>query len=243
MISYSHKNKAILFFIIFTILIGNIHVGSANEPEEIKYEVASFSNEIFYRGNNRLVKNEIDILTGKKNNFRAQAIFNIPISIPLGDNMIQQIEDVLTNIESFDEIPYLSKRTKKTTPLFKDISIHNDFINKDGNRTIIAKVTLPPFNAVIMQFEVIKDKNFIMFKAYNIDKLKYWIVPVINEQKMLILFAGELDGKVFKCYGLGVADTGSFFLFQKTIEEEFNSRTAAIITWFHALLRTMLSGS
>ena len=243
MISYSHKNKVILFFIIFTIFIVNIHVGSANEPEEIKYEIASFSNEIFYSGNNRLVKNEIDILTRRKINFRAQTTFNIPVRIPLEDNIIQKIEDALTNVESFDEIPYLSRRTGRTTPLFRDISIHNDFINKDGNRIIIARVTLPPFNPVIMRFEIIKDKNFIMFKAYNIDKLKYWILPVINEQKMLILFAGELEGKVFQCYGLGVADTGSFFILQKAIAEEFNSRTEAIITWFHALLRTMLSGS
>ncbi|MCL2791640.1 MAG: hypothetical protein FWD87_00975 [Spirochaetaceae bacterium] len=234
-----YKNKIIFFFIIFTILICNIQ---ARESEEIKYEIVSFSNEIFYEGNNKLVKSEIERLTRRRINFKAQASFNIPVKIS-DDNLIQKIEDILTDIESFNNIPYYARRTGRRTSLFRDISIHRDYVNENGNRIIIAEVTIAPFNPTTMKFEIIKDKNFIMFRAYNIDRVKYWIVPVVNEERMLILFAGELDNNMFKCYGLGVADTGTFLVLRRVIEEEFNSRTEAIITWFHSLLRTKLSGS
>jgi hypothetical protein len=40
-----------------------------------------------------------------------------------------------------------------------------------------------------MLFEIIKDEDFIMFKAYNIDKIKYWVLSIVDEKKMLMLFA------------------------------------------------------
>jgi len=236
-----YKNYIILFFIVFTIFTGYIPA-EETATEEIKYEIAKYSNKIFYEGNNNLVKKEIDFLTRKKINFKAQTSFNIPVKLNPDENVIQKVEDILIDIESFNEIPYYSKRTGRTTTLFKDISILTDYNGENGNRIIVARVTISPFKPATMIFEIIKDNNFIMFKAYNIDKVKYWVLPIVDEKKMVIVFAGELDKNIFNCYGLGIADTGSFFILRKAIEEEFNSRTEAIINWFHSLLKIKLGG-
>ncbi|MCL2704961.1 MAG: hypothetical protein FWE72_01995 [Spirochaetaceae bacterium] len=239
----NYQYKFIIFFIIFNIFCNNIPADEAAPDEDMKYEIAKYSNKIFYEGNNDLVKKEIDLFSKKKINFKAQTTFNIPVKISLENNVIQKIEDILIDVKSFNEIPYYSKRTGKTTALFKDISILSDNVNEKGNRIIVANTTISPFKPCIMRFEIIKEKDFIMFKAYNIDKIKYWVLPIVDEQKMVILFAGELNKNIFSCYGLGVADTGSFFVFRKTVEEEFNSRSEAIINWFYSLFKIKLSGN
>jgi len=241
--NYKYKNNIILFFIIFNIFCNNIPADEAAPDDNLKYEIAKYSNKIFYEGNNDLVKKEIDLFSKKKINFKAQTTFIIPVKIPLEDNAIQKIEDILIDVESFNEIPYYSKRSGRTTSLFKDISILSDNINEKGNRIIVAKTTISPFKPCIMQFEIIKENDFIMFKAYNIDKMKYWVLTIVDEQKMVMLFAGELENNIFNCYGLGVADTGSFFIFRKTVEEEFNSRSEALINWFYSLFKIKLSGN
>ena len=167
MSNYLHKNKIFLFFIVFIIFSNNIPADETTE--EIRYEIVTYSNKIFYEGNNHLVKNEIDLFSKKKINFKAQASFNIPVKIPQEDNAIQRIEDILIDIESFNEIPYYSKRTGRTTTLFKDISILSDHVGENGNRIIVARATISPFKPATMRFEIIKDKDFIMFKAYNIE--------------------------------------------------------------------------
>ncbi|MCL2294326.1 MAG: hypothetical protein FWC36_05635 [Spirochaetes bacterium] len=228
--------RSYLFFVLF-VFFG---VTIAAAEDELKFEIANFSNRIFYEGTNPLVKNEIRAFTGRRNNFIAQATFNIPLKIPQ-DNAIQKIEDILTDVGSFNQIPYFSRRTGRTTALFRNISILSDSIDdKTGNRIIIANVTIPPFRPVDMKFEITRADNFIMFRAFNLDRARYWIFPIVDEERMFILFAGELDNKILRCYGLGVADTGSFFLFRRAIEEEFIGRAEAIINWFHSLLRTRL---
>ena len=236
--------QMILFLIIFTFLNINISADETEitvEENDIKYEIVKYSNKIYYEGNNTLVKKEIDLFTKKKVNFKAQTSFDISVKLPPDVDVIQKIEDILLDIESFNDIPYKSKRTGKTTPLFKDISVLHNHINENGNRIVVLNATISPFKPATMIFEIIIDNDFIMFKAYNIDKVKYWILSIVDEKKMVMLFAGELNKKTLKCYGLGVADTGSFFIFNKVIEEEFNGRAEAIINWFHSMLKTKLS--
>ena len=223
-----------LLIIIFSVSGFNIAA-----EEEIKSEIGKYSKTIFYNGNNPLVKKEIEDLLKRKINFKVQTTFNVNVKIPQ-ENAISEIENILTDIKSFNEIIFHSERTETTTALFKNISIIADYKNEEDERIIVADITISPFRPVLMKFTITKDNNFIMFKAYNLDKVKYWILPIVDEEKMLIICSGELEEKVFNCYGLGVADTGSFFIFRKTIEEEFIGRAQAIIDWFYALLKTKL---
>lgn len=235
--NYLYKNRIAINLIILltTIFI----INNKLHADDIKSEVGKYSTTIFYGGNNQLVKKEIEVLSKKNINFKAQISFDIPVKIPT-NNAIPQIENILTDIKSFNKIPYYSKRTGNTTSLFKSISLLNDYTNPDGERIIIAELTISPFRPVVMKFKIIKDKDFIMFKAYNVDKVKYWILPIVDEEKMLIIFSGELDKKLFKCYGLGVADTGSFFILRRAVEDEFNGRAEAVINWFYSMLKIKL---
>ena len=102
------------------------------------------------------------------------------------------------------------------------------------NRTIL------PFNPARMKYIITRDKNSIIFRATNIDKVSWWILPIISENSLLTVFAAETEGDSLECYGLGVADTGSFFFMRKRLKDAFNGRTEALIRWIYSELSTKL---
>jgi len=206
--------------------------------QEIQSEVTSYSDIIFYSGNNIIVKEEIESLSSKKINFKAQTSFTIPIKNRTG--IIERTEKALTDIETFDTIPYYSKRYKTSSPLFRDIKILVDYTENDRTRIIITEQTIPPFNPTRMKFTVIRDNDYLIFKAVNIDKISFWVFPIISENKLISFFSAEVTEKGLECYGLGVADTASFFLMRSRIKDAFDGRTESLINWIHSLLKLKL---
>ncbi len=208
------------------------------ESEQLRSEITFYSDTIFYEGKNRYVTEEIEHLTAKKINFKAQTSFIIPLKERA--NAIKEAEKALTDIELFNSIPYYSKRNDSTSPLFRDIKIIDDYTTDEGIRHILTEQTILPFNPAKMKFTVIRENNFLMFKAVNIEKVSYWIFPLIGENKLIALFSAEHTEKGLECYGLGVADTGSFLFLRKRIADAFNGRTEALINWIHSLLKYRL---
>ena len=224
------KTKICLF--IFFITSGS-HLISAQDNN-----IISFSENIFYTGNNSLVHEEIKRLNKGKVNFKAQTSFSmeVPESNLNSPDTVKKAENLLTDVNNFDNIPYYSKRHKTIYPLFKNITVLEDYLNNEENRIITAEQTIPPFKPAKIQYTIYRTDNFLFYKATNIESINWWIFPVIGKNKLIVLFSAELKGNKLECYGLGVADTGSFFFARKRIKEAFNGRTKALISWIHHVL-------
>ena len=199
-------------------------------------KVVSFSEEIFYTGSRKEIKDEIDRLNSRYINFKAQTSFSLDIADYDEKAAIDKIEKILTDVENFSDIPYYSKRHDSTYPLFKNITVLEDFKDNKGRRIISANQTIPPFKPADIRYTIEKHDDCILFKAENTENIRWWILPVITKQKLLIVFAAEIRNGRLECYGLGTADTGSFFFMRKRLKDAFNGRTESLIRWINKML-------
>lgn len=211
----------------------------------IKAEVSTFSNEIFYSGENPLVKKEIDEITKRKINFKAQTTFTIDYPLDFesknGISIIDSVINILTDIESYNYISFHSKWSGSEPYLLKDITIFKDYTDENGIRFIETEQTIFPFKPLKMLFSLVQQENFILFKVINTEPVRLWIFPILWKEKMITICTALLKrtetGYTLEFYGLGVADTGKAFLFRKA-KEEFNNRTETLINWLYNLLLT-----
>ncbi len=202
----------------YLILILFLCVSGISAQED---KVVSFSEDIFYNGNRKEIQKEIDRLMERKINFKAQTSFTLDIPETGNSSSILKIENILTDVENFINIPYYSRRHDSTYPLFRDISVLDDIVDNNGKRIITADQTILPFKPAEIRYTIEKKENFILFKAENIENIRWWILPVITKQKLLILFAAEIKNGKLECYGLGTADTRQLFLHEETAKRRF----------------------
>ena len=217
------------FFVIAVILLASVAVYSEDK-------VVSFSEEIFYTGSRKEIKDEIARLNSRYINFKAQTSFSLDITDYDKKAALDKIETILTDVKNFSDIPYYSKRHDSTYPLFKNITVLEDFKDNEGRRIISANQTIPPFKPADIRYTIEKHEDCILFKAENTENIRWWILPVITQQKLLILFAAEIKNGKLECYGLGTADTGSFFFMRQRLKDAFNGRTEALIRWINKML-------
>ncbi len=218
------------------VMLAFLAAGLSAEEEKL----LSFSEEIYYSGNRKEVEQEIKRLTKRKINFTAQTSFSLKNIKYSNKNITEQIESILSNIKSYEEIPYYSKRHKKTYPLFKNITLLKDYKENANKRIITADITILPFKPVKIKCIIEKKDNFIFFRIWNTENIRWWILPVIMKEKFLIMFSAEIDNNRINCYGLGTADTGGFFIMRSRMKEAFNGRTEAVIRWLYKKLNHSL---
>ena len=202
--------------------------------------IVSFSEEIFYNGSSLETAEEINRLIDRNINFTAQTSFTLDAPDSEDSVILDRIENILTNVKNFEHIPYYSKRHDKTYKLFKNITVLKDETNKSGARIIVADQTIPPFKPADIRYTIEKKANCILFKAENIENIRWWFLPVITQKKMLVIFSAEIIDDRIECYGLGTADTGSFFFMRKRLKDAFNGRTESLIRWIHKMLNEKL---
>ena len=201
-----------------------------------KKKLSLFPRKYFIQGSNAETAEEIKRITKRNINFKAQTSFSLHSPDSDDSAVLNRIEAVLTDVKNFENIPYYSKRHDKTYRLFKNISVLKDETDGDGARIIIADQTIPPFKPADIRYTIEKKGNCITFKAENIENIRWWILPVITQKKLLVIFSAEIvDGRI-ECYGLGTADTGSFFFMRKRLKDAFNGRTESLIRWIHKML-------
>lgn len=231
-------------FILFFILSPKIN--SLYSQPIIKAEVSTFSNEIFYSGENLLIKKEIDEIIKRSVNFKAQTTFTIDYPLDFesknGISIMDSVVNILTDIEAYNYIPFKQKNNSTGSHLFKDITILKEYTDENGIRFIEVKQTVNPFRPTKMLFSLVQQEDFIFFKVINTGPIRFWIFPILWKEKMITIFTAQLKktetGNILECYGLGVADTGKSFLFGKKAREEFNISTETLINWLYNLLLT-----
>ena len=181
-------------------------------------KVVSFSEEIFYTGNRKDIKDEIAKLNSRHINFKAQTSFSL--DIPEFDKIetADKIEAILTDVKNFSDIPYYSKRHDSTYPLFKKITVLEDYKENEGRRIILANQTIPPFKPADIRYTIEKHGDYILFKAENIENIRWWILPVITKQKLLILFAAEIKNGQAGMLRTRYCRYRELFLYEKAAE-------------------------
>lgn len=240
---YKKINPAILFLLFF---IFPPTVDFLYSQPVITAEVSTFSSKIFYSGENPLIKKEIDEIIKRNVNFKVQTIFTIGFPLDFesknGISILDSVINILTDIESYNYIPFSKKNNSTGSLLFKDVTIFKDYTNENGIRFIEAEQTISPFRPTKMLFSFVQQDDFILFKVINTEPIRFWIFPILWEEKMITIFTAHLKktetGNILECYGLGVADTGTSFLFGKKAREEFNNSTETLISWLYNLILT-----
>ncbi len=147
----------------------------------------------------------------------------------------------LQKVNNLDDTPDHSEQQNATYTLFENITVLEDYYDDMGRRIITAEQTIPPFKPADIRYTIEKKNNFIMFKAENIENIRWWIFPIITQKKLLVLFAAEIKDNKLECYGLGTADTGSFFFLRKKLKKAFNRRTESLIKWVYKMLEMELA--
>ncbi len=72
-------------------------------------KIVSFSEDIFYTGNNEETADEISRLIDRNINFKAQTSFTLNAPDSEDSAILNKIESILTDVKNFENIPYYSK--------------------------------------------------------------------------------------------------------------------------------------
>lgn len=114
----------------------------------------------------------------------------------------EKLEKILNNIPDYAGIPYWSEHNQKYYDLYKTAEIVKK--STSGNITNIdAKLYMEPFGDVCEHITVEKNKDSLLYSAYNTNNLKYSGISCVGENKLKIYIYLFKDNDKWIFYGVG----------------------------------------
>lgn len=165
-------------------------------------------------------------------NFIAEAVLVLPIQVETEQKEIDYIITLLSDIVSFDTIPYYSNQNKTWNPLFENTIIKQVHRTEDES-LIFASQMMRPFEQTEMSYAIHIQEKGVVFISKNNQPLKFNGVTVVDPGKMITnLFVESQPGYIL-LYGIGCARTFNFFgLFGNRLNAAFIGRIEAFYQWF-----------
>ncbi len=170
---------------------------------------------------NELVAAEIKEIVDLDPAYLAEVIQIRPIKG--NEDIIEKTRDILVDIPSYVGIPYWSERHECYFDLYEDGKIDSHEIN-DNKEHIIAMLEMPPIGNIDTDITILKNKDFLLYKNTNLNKLYVNGVKCISKKNMRSVIIIYQEGDNWILYGIGGVEAPSLFFLKKRIEVSFMNR-------------------
>lgn len=185
-----------------------------------------------------------DCIEGIKNlkpNYLAEVIQVKKISE--GEDPFARLEEILSDVKSFEGIPYYSVNNDTYYDLFSQVSILSEETtvkeNGDREKFISTEIIMNPFFPFKIDWNLTTTEEGIFFHGINRDKIvyEYYNIKCVSPENMeWYITAFEKDGYLV-LYGAGGVDGTSLFFIKDRIENSFIGRVTSFCKEIFAKLQ------
>lgn len=169
-------------------------------------------------------------------NYLAEIQYEIPAdgheSIP------ETVASLFLDLSLYLEIPYYSKQSGVTVPLFSKAQLLSSRKTEDtAVNTVLFCMT--PFSDYTADLTVQAGKNSFLFQHTNLDKMDYRGLAAIKRGAMRAGIAVYRDGSVWRIYALGGVKAAKPFFLKRRLETAFNNRIKDFCVFYIGKLAEM----
>ncbi len=152
------------------------------------------------------------------------------------DGIVGKVYRVLSDVESYTEIPYHSKRHGTTTPLYSYSKIRSDFINRDKHH-FTADMVMPPFELCTVEISIKTDhENFLLYKSKNLNPMTCMTFIRVKKDRLRSMISVFQHEDYWIIYGIGAAKAPKIPILTRRVEDAFISRVEAFCGFATAVL-------
>ena len=143
------------------------------------------------------------------------------------EDLIERINEAMSDFLSYTDIPYYSEQTKKTYPLYKYAEVTDTQI--EGNTMIIKEILeMDMFGRFHSEITVENHEDYFLYKLKNTDKLKYkGFITVVSPEEMCSIVAVFRIGGNWMIYAVGGANILRIPFVNARAEPAFTGRVKA----------------
>ena len=153
-----------------------------------------------------------------------------------GDDVIKKLSELLSNVESYTEIPYYSERHKTTTPLYSYCKILSDS-QVDGIHSFTVDMEMPPFEVYTAEISIKTDyENFLLYKSKNLNDMACISFVRVKENNLRSVVTAFKYNEYWIIYGIGAAKAPKIKFLTHRIEVAFISRVKAFCSFATSFL-------
>ena len=153
-----------------------------------------------------------------------------------GDEVIKKLSELLSNVESYTEIPYYSERHKTTAPLYSYCKILSDS-QVDGIHSFTVDMEMPPFEVYTAEISIKTDyENFLLYKSKNLNDMACISFVRVKENNLRSVVTAFKYNEYWIIYGIGAAKAPKIKFLTHRIEVAFISRVKAFCSFATSFL-------
>lgn len=134
------------------------------------------------------------------------------------DGIVGKVYRVLSDVESYTEIPYHSKRHGTTTPLYSYSKIRSDFINRDKHH-FTTDMVMPPFELCTVEISIKTDhENFLLYKSKNLNPMTCMTFIRVKKDRLRSMISVFQHEDYWIIYGIGAAKAPKIPILTRRVE-------------------------
>ena len=160
-----------------------------------------------------------------------------------GEAPFARLEEILSDVKSFEGIPYYSVNNDTYYDLFSQVTVISDetTVKENGNRErfISTEIVMNPFFPFKIDWKLTTTPEGIFFHGINRDKIiyEYYNIKCVSPENMeWYITAFEKDGYLV-LYGAGGVDGTALFFIKDRIENSFIGRVTSFCKEIFAKLQ------
>ncbi len=143
------------------------------------------------------------------------------------EDLIDRINVAVSDVLSYEEIPYYSERHKKWFSLYDSAELVKSETN-DNTTIIVEKLKMGGFGDFETEITIQNFGDYFVYRMRNLEKLKYkGVFTVCDPGEMDSVIAVYRDGENWVIYAIGGANIMRVPIVSFAIEPEFTGRVKA----------------
>lgn len=154
-------------------------------------------------------------------NYLAEIVQIIPYKG--NENLVPVIARILSDVQSYIDIPYYSEQHDSWGTLFDDAAII-DALDENGKTVINGRFLMSPFEYYTSRIEIEDRGTYYFYKMQNTQKIKYRFLSAIRRENMVAAVSVFRYEDNWIVYGLGGADMIRLPFLSRRIEVAFINR-------------------
>ncbi len=140
------------------------------------------------------------------------------------ENLLQNLEDAITDIPAYENIPYFSERNQKTYMLYDETKLKR-WVNEKGSEYMIADLKMSGFSNFTADFTIEKTEETYYCCMRNLGVIRYHDkYNAVGEKKMRSAISVFRDGDNWVLYVLSGISAPRLAPIEKRVETSFVNR-------------------
>lgn len=189
-------------------------------------------SKLCVNGVNPVVQKALDTTKSVKPAYLAEII----LVRPYKDGIIEQFEQLVTDIPSYVGIPYYSEHNGIWVDLYSSANTKS-FTQTAGGTDAQTDLYMEPFGIITTDIHTECQSDTYYYESRNASKVKYNGITCVNKNNMRSIIVIFRDGDNLVFYGIGAVNAPTFSFIRDRVELSFMNRIKTFCNFFFEKLQ------